>query len=365
MTKPKILHIATALSWRGGEQQVAYLLTETKNEVQNFVLCSEGSKMAAFCSERNIHFFEQTKKGGIDLTYARRIKSICKQQQIDLIHVHDAHAHTFSILAAILFGNKTGIVLSRRVDFPIKKNWFSRLKYNHGSIRKILCVSDTIKEITAQGIKEKTKLTTVYSGIDLAKFQARNRTLKEELKLPEDAFLVVNTSALADHKDYFTFIDVAEKVIEQREDTYFLIMGEGPMEQELKAYARTKKVKKQLQFLGFRNDIPQILAGVDLFLITSKTEGLGTSILDAFACEVPVVGTKGGGIVELIEHEKTGLLCEVKHVEEITHAVFRLLENENLRKELTNNGLSKVQLFSKETTAMSTLRHYRELLSLS
>lgn len=138
LTNPKILHIATALSWRGGEQQVAYLLTERRDDVQNHVLCSKGSKMSAFCIQENIPCTEQVKKGGFDLAYAKKIKSICVQLDINLIHVHDAHAHSFSILAAILFRNKVGIVLSRRVDFPIKNNWFSTLKYNHKSILKIL-----------------------------------------------------------------------------------------------------------------------------------------------------------------------------------------------------------------------------------
>lgn len=365
LTKPKILHIATALSWRGGEQQVAYLLTETRDDVQNYVLCSTGSKMAIFCNKENIPCIEQPKSSGFDLAYAKKIKSTCVQLGIDLIHVHDAHAHSFSILAAILFRNKVGIVLSRRVDFPIKNNWFSSLKYNHKSILKILCVSDTIKEITSRGIKEKGKLATVYSGIDLQKFNTKNDQLRKELKLSNEVKLIVNTSALADHKDYFTFLDVAEKVIEQYKEVYFLIMGTGPMEQEIKAYAQGKKLNNQLQFLGFRNDIPQILAGTDLFLITSKTEGLGTSILDAFACEVPVVGTNGGGIVELIEHEKTGLLCEVKNVQEISSAVIRILDNKKLRDQLVKGAFEKVQLFSKSNTAQSTLKHYRELLSLS
>ena len=183
--------------------------------------------------------------------------------------------------------------------------------------------------------------------------------------MSEGKILIANTSALADHKDYFTFLDVAERVIEKRKDVHFLIMAEGPMEKEIKSYAATKELKKQLQFLGFRNDIPKVLAGVDLFLITSKTEGLGTSILDAFACEIPVVGTNGGGITELIEHEKTGLLCEVKNVLQIEKAVNRMIEDVDLKDMLVKNAKEKVQAFSKKETAKATLAHYRSILALN
>ena len=134
--KKRVLHVVTALTWRGGEQQAAYLIEELKQEVDQLVLCSVGSKMEAYCQLNRIAHFVQQKNGGIDFSYAKRLKWTCVSEKIDLIHVHDAHAHTFSILAASVFGNKTPIVLSRRVDFPIKNNIFSHFKYNHKQIKK-------------------------------------------------------------------------------------------------------------------------------------------------------------------------------------------------------------------------------------
>ena len=234
MQKIKVLHIVTALSWRGGEQQVAYLLDELETKINQFVLCSEGSKMEAHCMEQEIEHFTQKKRSGFDLSYAKRIKTLCKKYAIDLIHVHDAHAHTFAILAADFYGNKTGIILSRRVDFPIKDKWSSKHKYNHKSIRKILCVSQAIKEITSKGILEKEKLETVYSGIDLNKFSKANGVFRNELGIKEDQFLIGNTSALADHKDYFTFLDVAEKLVQKNSRVRFVILGEGPLKKRNK-----------------------------------------------------------------------------------------------------------------------------------
>ncbi|MEQ8908201.1 MAG: glycosyltransferase [Vicingaceae bacterium] len=358
----KVLHIATALSWRGGEQQLAYLVMELQAEVDQIVLCSRGSEMEKFCQKNSIDHEVLAKRGGFDLAYAFKIKRLCKKLEVDLCHMHDAHAHTFAILAAVM-GNKTPLVLSRRVDFPIKQKFTSKFKYNHPAIKKILCVSEAIKEITAPDIQDKSKLHTVYSGIDLSKFKVSSGKLRKELEIDEETPLVGNTSALADHKDYFTFLDAAEIVVKKKPEVQFVIMGDGPMADEIKAYARQKRLNNNLAFTGYRTDIPEVLADLDVFLISSKTEGLGTSILDAFACQVPVVATKAGGIPELVEDQKTGLLCEVKDSTELASAVLKLFNDKSLAEQLKEGAFQKVQQFSKAETAKQTLRHYQDVWS--
>jgi glycosyltransferase involved in cell wall biosynthesis len=360
--RKKVLHIATALSWRGGEQQLAYLVQELKDEVDQIVLCSLGSELAKFCNENGVDFVTQKKRGGFDLAYGAKIKRMCKKLEIDLCHMHDAHAHTSAIIAAVL-GNKTPLVLSRRVDFPIKKKWTSKFKYNHPAIKKILCVSEMIKKILSSDIQDKGKLHKVYSGIDLAKFKDRNGQLRKELGISEDTPLVGNTSALADHKDYFTFLESCKKILEKSPKVKFVVMGDGPMKNEIHQYAEKLGLSQEVDFSGYRTDIPAVLADLDVFLITSKTEGLGTSILDAFACKVPVVATDAGGIRELVENEKTGLLCQVKNPDQIADSVLKLLNDKSLVEKLKENAFQKVQHFSKTSTAKETLKYYEEVWS--
>src|SRR5690606_32318917 len=145
----------------------------------------------------------------LNMLYAKKLSGLCRKMQIDICHLHDAHAHSYAILAASFFNNKVPLILSRRVDFPIKKNWASNYKYNHPSIKKIICVSETIVQITAKGIRDKSKLLCIHSGIDLDKF-TNSGNLRREYDIDDDCILVGNTSALADHKDYFTFVDTAK-----------------------------------------------------------------------------------------------------------------------------------------------------------
>lgn len=361
--KPRILHISTADSWRGGEQQLAYLLEELQDRCHQVVICAEGSEMQAHCEAKGYPHETAKKRISIDPGFARAIKKSCSDHQIELIHTHDSHAHSLSIIAASIFGNSVPIVVSRRVDFPIQKSWFSQFKYNHGHVKRILCVSKEIMRITAQGINDLSKLKTVYSGIDRHKFSPRSGKLRKELGIKEETFLIGNTSALADHKDYFTWIDAAEKALRMDPKLRFLIIGKGPKEDELSSYLRLKNLGDAVRMIGFRKDIPQILADLDLFMITSKTEGLGTSIIDAFAAGVPVLATKAGGIPELVEDEKTGLLCEIEDASAFAERVIRLKSDPELRQKLKRGAAEKVKDFCKSKTADDTFAVYSDLLS--
>lgn len=364
MKKPEppklhILHVATARSWRGGEQQAAYLIGELeKMGINQTILCTRGSAMEAHCQKQRWNFITAKKTSSLSFGFSKTLQTLCIQLDISLCHLHDSHAHTFAILAAVVFGNKTPLVLSRRVDFPIGKSWFSKYKYNHPAVKKIICVSQKICEITAPDIRNKAVLHTIHSGIDLSKFRHSGK-LQEELNTAKK--LIGNTSALADHKDYFTFIDTAEKVLKNRSDVLFLIFGTGPLQAEIKKYITEKGLNSEILLLGFRKDIPTLLGDLDVFLMTSKTEGLGTSILDAFAAEVPVVATRAGGIPELIEPGKTGLLCDIKDATCLAEAVHELLDSAELRKKLTTAARDKVKAFSKEATAAKTLAIYQEI----
>lgn len=362
--KIHVLHVSTAMSWRGGEQQVVNLLSELfKMDVLQCVLCSKGSEMEDYCIRNAIDYFSLTKGSSLNLLYAKKLSKLCTKLQVDICHLHDAHAHTYAILAATFFKNYTPLILSRRVDFPIKKNWASNYKYNHSSIRKIICVSETIKKITAKGIRDKSKLMTIYSGIDINKFR-NNGSLQREFHIKEDILLVGNTSALANHKDYFTFLDTAKILIDQKQKIKFFIFGKGPLENEIRNYIKEKKLEASVILAGFRIDIHQLLGDLDVFLMTSKTEGLGTSILDAFAAGVPVVATNAGGIHELVENASTGLICPIKDSNCLAESVLKFISDKVFRENVIQAAQTKVKSFSKENTAVKTLSVYREVLGI-
>ncbi|MEX0965768.1 MAG: glycosyltransferase family 4 protein [Bacteroidia bacterium] len=359
-----IIHIALARTWRGGEQQVAYLVQELiKQGCLQVVVAAKGSEMEKWCDANQVECLPVIKRTIYPLLYARWLKRLCQRLSADLVHVHDAHAHNLAFASA-LSANKTPVVVSRRVDFRIQQTWISRLKYNHRAFRKIICVSDAIKEIMKQDIRDQSKLVTVHSGIDLNKFAnpPQENFLRKEFNVPDDHLLIGNVAALAPHKDYFTFLDTIAVLVAGGLNARFFMIGEGEQRQPLEAYIREKQLQDHVVMTGFRKDVIKLLQSLDIFLVTSQTEGLGTSVLDAFAAGVPVVGTRAGGIPELVAHEQTGLLAEVQDHEGLAAQVLRLINDKPLRENIRRQALQKVQQFSKEQTAHKTLEIYRQVV---
>lgn len=360
----KVLHVSTPTSWRGGEQQMRYLIEElTAFDVQSFVFCSKGGVVEQFCTESNIPFRSQKEVFAVNPTYAKSIAKYCHDENIDLIHVHDSHAHTFAVMSASLFGNKTPIVVSRRVDFPISKSPLSRYKYNHPQAVRILCVSDAIKAIMAKDIERPERLETVHSGINLNRFRpiAPKGKLRNEFQV-KTKYLVGNVAALAPHKDYHTFIETVKVLVQKGLDATYLIIGDGPMREQVEQWVKESGVSEHIIMTGFRNDIPEILPDLDLFLITSETEGLGTSILDAFACQAPVVATQAGGIPEIVRPDYSGILAPVKDSNKLAEGVLKMLNDETYKQKMIAGSQKILETFTTRAVAERTSQVYREIL---
>ncbi|MCJ8166881.1 glycosyltransferase family 4 protein [Pontibacter sp. E15-1] len=362
----RVLHLVSEKTWRGGEQQVAYLIEElTRQGIGCYVACRKNTPFEAHCQQWKLPYIALPYANEFDLGTAQKIKQYCQQQQIDLVHAHSGHAHAISVWSYLL-GNRRPIILSRRVDFPVKDNALSRYKYNFGGIKRIICVSDKIKEVVSRSLKRPEVCVTVHSGIDMSRFAASNRqqNLHRAYNLPPQQKLIGNVSAIAPHKDYFTFVDTAALLLQQRTDLTFFIIGDGPLRRQVEAYVQEKGLQESIIFTGFREDVPQLMPELDVLLVTSETEGLGTTILDAFACRTAVVATAAGGIPEIVLHEKTGLLAAVKDAPALASHLQRLLSDATLRESLTEQAYKMALTFSKEQTALKTAAVYKEVLGV-
>ena len=364
----RILHLSSALSWRGGEQQIAWLFQELKTQgIEQWIACVKDSALEEWCKRHDIPILSYTKRFSADPIPGWHIIRFCQKEKIDLIHIHDSHAHTYAIYSASLWGNKTPMVLSRRVDFPIQNNYFSHWKYNHSAIRSILCVSDFIRKVLAPDIKDSQKLMLVHDGVDLQRFGfIREGRLHTELGLSEETILIGNVAAIASHKDYFTFVDTAALLKKSKLPLHFVIIGaDGGEQAAIEEYIQQQGLTAEISILGFRPDVPELLPELSVFLFTSKTEGLGSSILDAFACRIPVVATAAGGIPEILHQEENGLLAPIQQAKQLAAQVLRLLQEDGLAEKLSSNAFASVQTYSCSAMASQTLKIYQKTLAKS
>jgi glycosyltransferase involved in cell wall biosynthesis len=361
----KILHLSSERTWRGGEQQIAYLVEESlRLGLEVLVAGRSGSAFEDYCKRGKVPFFGLPFSGEISLRTAFGIRRICQEEGVDFVHMHSSHSHAMGVLSSI-FGNRAKLILSRRVDVPMRSNVLSRFKFNYRGIEKIVCVSDAIKEVMRPDLNDPEKLVTVHSGIDLARFEGTHvpGKLRKEFNVPADVPIVGNVSALADHKDYPTYLKVCRELKDQGVEARFFMIGGGPLQEELRKLVKELEIEDRVVMTGHRSDIPEIMGDLDVFLMTSKTEGLGTTVLDAFANRIPVVATRGGGIPEMIEDGVSGYLSEIGDYKNLARQVLVLLQEEERRVSFAEHAFETLRKgFTKEETARRTVAIYREVL---
>lgn len=360
----KVLHLSAEKTWRGGEQQIAYLIEELSSlGVDNRVAVCRNSAFESYCKQKQIPFLSLPFRNTFDIQTALAVKKICRTSGIDIVQMHSPKAHGIGVMSAVL-GNQTPLILSRRVDFTPKQNMVTRWRYNHPSIKRIVGVSDKITAIMKAYVSDPGKCVTIHSGIDLRKFskQPAVNILRKEYDIPENYSIIGNVSALEGHKDYPTFIRTILQLVRMKAAVKAFIIGAGSLRPELEAMTRAAGLENEIFFTGFRPDIATVLPCLDVFLMTSETEGLGTTVLDAFAAKVPVVATSAGGIPEMVRHESTGLLSPVKDHISLAGNILRLLEDTTLKEQIVKNAWETVQQFSKRATAEKTLALYNAVI---
>ncbi len=361
--KIRILHLSSEKSWRGGEQQIAYLIGMlNKKNTDNYIACRKGSEFHKYSEEKGWPCHALDFSSPFDIRTAYQISGLCKKLDIDILHLHTSGGHTLGVLSTY-FGHKAHLILTRRVDFPIRNNFLSIWKYNHPRIEKIITVSNAIKQILNKVISDREKCITVHSGININRFDLEkpHDFLKKTYNINNNEVIIGNTSALAEHKDYYTFIDTADILLKKGLNAVFFIIGDGPIRENLRKYIEKKGLKKKVILTGFLSNIYEIVPELDIFLMTSKTEGLGTSVLDAFACKVPVVATRAGGIPEMVRHEETGLLSEAGDAPGLADNVIRLIRNEALRRSMVNIAYQLLkERFTRESNAARIFDIYKK-----
>jgi glycosyltransferase involved in cell wall biosynthesis len=305
-------------------------------------------------------------KTEMDLSAAWRLSRLVKQLRPDVIHAHDPHGVAMAALALSMSGARTPrplppLVAARRVDFHIKGNALSRWKYRQ--VDCFICASSAIREmIVADGVPAE-RAVTIHEGIDLGRVAAAPRAnLHEDLWLPHDAPIVGNVAALVAHKGQRHLIEAAAIVVKKVPDARFVIAGEGELRSMLERQIKEHRLEKHVFLAGFRPDILSVHKAFDVFVMSSLTEGLGTSLLDAMACGKPIVATKAGGIPEVVVDGQTGLLVEPRDDEGMADAIVRLLRDETIRRRMGTAGEARVrERFSSERMVQDTLAVYERV----
>lgn len=357
--KPKVLHIDTGKTWRGGQQQALYLYQAMhKQDFRTNICVAKGSAFSAKLVQKGLPFFELAFAGELDLFSAWKIANITKQGGFDVIHCHCSHSVSIAALAS-LFYPKFKIIATRRVDFPVKLNFFNKFKYLNKNIAKIVCISDAIKKVLIRCGFPESMLVTIHSGIELDRFAACDGS--EVRKRFAGKVLVGTVAAFAGHKNYPLLLEAA--ALMKNEDIAFIAVGDGKLLPEMKIKAEKLQLKN-FHFEGYRTNIGEYLKAFDIFVLPSKKEGLGTSVLDAMACRLPIVATHSGGIPEAVSDGENGFLVAPDDPKMLAERIKFLAHNEDLRHKFGCRSVELVQKFDVKQTIQKNISLYYEILNL-
>lgn len=357
------LHIDTARTWRGGQNQA--LLTVLGLRAlghRTLLVCHPDGELRRRAAEGG-DLIPLAPTTEMDFSAAWRLARVIRQEGPAVVHAHDPHGVAMAAAALSLgrFAPPPLFIASRRVDFRLKGNAFSRWKYRQ--VDGFLCASEAIRQLLLADGVEPDRAILVHEGIDVEHVDAAPRLdAHVDLWLPHGAPIVGNIAALVAHKGQRDLVDAAQLVVRQAPDTRFLIVGEGELRPVLEQQIHRHGLEKHVILAGFRPDALSLLKAFDVFVMSSVTEGLGTSILDAMACAKPVVATCAGGIPEVVADAQTGFLVPVRDPRALADRLVTLLTRPDLRDAFGRAGRRRVEeRFSAERMVAETLAVYQRL----
>jgi glycosyltransferase involved in cell wall biosynthesis len=358
------LHVDTARTWRGGQNQVLLTVNGLRAIGQRATLVAHPDGELRRRVAEGLDLIPLAPRSEMDLSTAWKFARLVKRLAPDVIHAHDPHGVAMASLALSLAGPSAqaagapAIIAARRVDFHLKGNSFSRWK--HRQVDCFIAASDAIRKmLLADGVPA-DRAVTVHEGIDVDHVVAAPPvSVHEAFWLPHHAPVVGNVAALVPHKGQRYLIEAAHLVVQEIPDARFVILGEGELREHLERQVHDHHLEKHVLLPGFRTDVLGCIKGFDLFVMSSVTEGLGTSLLDAMACRRAIVATTAGGIPEIVEDGVNGLLVPPRDAAALAAAIVRALRDDALRNDMADAGFARVcERFTVERMVAGTAAVY-------
>jgi len=361
---PGVFHIDPEKSWRGGQQQAAYLHEGlVVRGFPSWVVCRPGYPLEAYLKTKGLPHLPISMRNEGDFIAGWQIAKAARDRNVSILHLHSAHALAIGLWAS-LFNKKLKLIGARRVALPIRKNFLSRYKYTSSRMTHHVAISEVIRQVMiADGIAPE-RIITIHSGVDTQRLLLEKPAddFRKQNGIPEDHLVVGMVAALTVEKGYPTLLEAAAEVLKAHEKVIFCALGEGGAREALLRQADGLGLGNRFRFMGFRKDVGAFLHMFDIFVLASHMEGLGTSILDAQSVGLPVLASRVGGIPEIIEDGVSGLLAEAGNPDDFAAKLSRLIDHAALREKLGTEALASVKNFSIERTVEKNIALYHDIL---
>lgn len=344
----KILHLDTEKGFRGGEQQVLNLMLGLRAKgYEQACVVRYDSEFAERLQQEGITILTWQKALPIFGSGYRPILAFDKDFQADIVHAHTGNAHT---LAFNGFAGKKPVVVTRRVDFPVKQNARSQKKYQHNKLH-FVAISNAIAMILKAGGVSENNISVIPSGIDPKRFVGNNdfpnevhrQNWRSQWKASKQTFVFGMVGSYVDHKDPLNLVRAAGHLREEWKDFRVILIGDGDLRPELEREISELGLTENVILTGWQNNVGPLLSGLDAFVMPSKMEGLCTSLLDAQAVGLPCVACAAGGIPDIIEDGYNGLLAPPQSPSALADSMLRLSQSQEMCHQFVEAGKRKVE----------------------
>ncbi|USG64264.1 glycosyltransferase [Brevibacillus ruminantium] len=378
MDKIHILHVIGGGEFGGAEQHILNLVTSLpKDEVETTVVCFYDSLFASELRKAGVPVIALNRFGRFDLRLLQALRGVFRSFGPHLIHTHGVKANFFSRLAAR--GSQARLLTT--VHSYLRYDYAHPLAYAIVSFmerstrrwnRHYIAISGAIAELLQQNGVPQNDISIIYNGTDLTPYrqthlrEADRTRLRKEWGVPEDAFLFGTVARFVPVKGLPLLVEAFAGLLREYDGPapHLVMVGDGPERPILEEKVRELGLQEKVSFGGFRQDIPACLHACDAFVHSSLYEGLGYTIIEAMASEVPVVASHVGGVKEFVNDHQTGLAVQPGDPAGLTKAMKEMLDRPELRESLTQNALALVeQTFTIQHMTKETMRLYRQLLS--
>lgn len=334
-----ILHTETLTKWGGQQNRV---LTEaiglSKRGHKVIIACHRGSILAQKAKTAGIKVYEVNMVKRAHMITVPKLISIITKEKIEIISTHSSVDSWAGGIAAKLTGRC--LVRFRHNLYPIGRDPLTSLIYSIPD--RIIAISDTVKDVLIKRGLKNEEITIIHDSVNTNIFKTDVEDLRKELRIPPETIVIGNTSGFTGIKGQ-KYLLQAFNTIYKKIPCILLFAGRlnEPFKSKYLSHVR-EELRDKVIFLGHRDDIPRVLKTIDIFISPSVVEGLGIALLEAMAMEKPVIVSDITTFKEFIIDKVNGLYFKVRDPENLAEKVTFLMENKNLRGQISKKARSTV-----------------------
>ena len=348
----RVIHVASGREWRGGQRQVLYLARglAALPQVETSVLTGSGTVLATRLAEAGVMVHAVTWSMGLDPRVVGALLAELSPHVI--VHAHDSHAHTLADAAVRIRGGR--LVVTRRVDFPIRQAARWR------RVERAIALSPAVRDrLLAAGVAEE-RIAVIPPAVDLDALDPGPPWPAAVRQRTSASPWVACVAALTPEKGIDVLLEAAARVRTTHPDVEWIVLGDGPQRDALLARRAALALDDVVAFPGHVEHPEAVVARAALMVQPSRSEGFGSSVLDALALGVPVLASATGGLPESLVHGG-GLLVPAGDPAALAQSVRDLLDDPARRERLSGDGRVAAERFAVPQLVRRTLDVYRSL----